>query len=533
MIRAERGRPASAPPVIDDPDLVAGYLQDASGTPPGTAVGVVRPRDESEVAALVRATSGSLLPQGARSSLTAAAVPHGDLVVDLAGLDAIGPLQGSTVRVGPGVRLDRLRDHLAAAGRYYPPVPTYQQASVGGTASTNAGGAATFKYGVTREWVRALRVVLATGDVLAVERGQAVARRGEAFEIGLPDGAVLRVPTPRYVLPRLRKISAGYHAADALDLVDLFVGSEGTLGLITEVTLRLVPLPPAVLTGLAFCDDVDASLRLAEALRVGALRVRGRSLAEADVRAVEWMDAPSLQLVRDAGEDRRLRVRLPKSARAAVLFQAELPVAMSRDALEQALAAAFEGRAGDSIVGPLFALLAEHEVLDELVLALPDEQERHDAIRDLREAVPAQALERLARARDASYSVSKVGGDPIVPPERLAEALALYVEALERRGLDFAIWGHLSDGNLHPNALPRDAAEASAAVAAQLEIGEIAMRLGGCPLSEHGVGRSELKQELLRRFLGEEAIGQMRAIKRALDPTGRWSPGVLFSAAPR
>lgn len=523
MIRAERPRATRAPDWIDDPDLLVAHLQDASRTPPGRAVALARPRDEAEVAALVRESDGPLLPQGARSSLTAAAVPQGDRVIDVGGLETIGTVEAGRVRVGPGVRLDRLRDELAVLGWYYPPVPTYQQASVGGTASTNAGGAATFKYGVTRDWVRGLRVVLASGEVVALERGQAVAARGESFELRTAAGSTVLIPTPDYELPALRKLSAGYYSAAELDLVDLFVGSEGTLGLITEVTLDLVPLPPAVLTGLAFTADPARSLALAEALRVGALRVREARGAEADVRAVEWMDGPSLQLVRDSGDDRRLRLRLPDEARAAILFQAELPEALPRERLERALGEAFEGGSSDPVVGPLFTILAEHEALDDLELALPDEPERQDAIRDLREAIPAQALDRLA------YSVSKVGGDPIVPPERLAEALALYEEALARRRLDYAIWGHLSDGNLHPNALPRDDAEMRAAVEAQLEIGEIAMRLGGCPLSEHGVGRSELKQELLRRFLGAGAIDRMRAIKRALDPAGRWSPGVIFN----
>jgi D-lactate dehydrogenase (cytochrome) len=135
-------------------------------------------------------------------------------------------------------------------------------------------------------------------------------------------------------------------------------------------------------------------------------------------------------------------------------------------------------------------------------------------------------LELLAR----TPGVTKVAGDLIVPFERLREMMHVYAEGFERRGLQYAVWGHLADGNLHPNALPRNQEEGARAIEALLEFADEAARRGGCPLSEHGVGRNPVKQEMLKRFLGDEAVGQMRRIKRALDPPGRFAPGVLFPA---
>jgi FAD/FMN-containing dehydrogenase len=128
--------------------------------------------------------------------------------------------------------------------------------------------------------------------------------------------------------------------------------------------------------------------------------------------------------------------------------------------------------------------------------------------------------------------VSKVGGDLIVPFDQLPAMLRAYGDGFRARGLEWAVWGHLSDGNLHPNALPHDADEVRLAYDAQREFADRAARAGGCPLSEHGVGRNRFKQELLRGFLGEEAVPQMRAIKRAFDPDSRLAPGVLFPADP-
>ena len=146
----------------------------------------------------------------------------------------------------------------------------------------------------------------------------------------------------------------------------------------------------------------------------------------------------------------------------------------------------------------------------------------------LREAVPQRVGEMLAERRRADPEVEKVGGDLIVPFEHLREMMRIYAEGFERRGLEYAIWGHLADGNLHPNALPRDAEQVRLATEALYEFAGAVASRGGCPLSEHGVGRSPVKQEMLRRFLGNAAVARMRQTKRALDPDGRFSPGVIF-----
>ncbi len=144
--------------------------------------------------------------------------------------------------------------------------------------------------------------------------------------------------------------------------------------------------------------------------------------------------------------------------------------------------------------------------------------------------MPTRVNELLAQRRREHPRVCKVGGDLIVPVGELAAMIETYVREFERSGLEYAIWGHLSDGNLHPNALARNESEVAAATELQFRFADEAARRGGCPLSEHGVGRNPIKQEMLRRFLGDDAIAAMRAVKGALDPAGRFAPGVLFPA---
>src|SRR5882672_2989287 len=213
-----------------DADVLAAYLEDAAHFPGGFAAGIAAPVSEADVAALLR-SAASVLPIGAQSSLTGGATPRGEVVLSTARLNRIVDGGDDAVRVQAGVTLVDLDAALATFGKWYPPVPTFTGAFVGGIVATNAAGAATFKYGTTRDWVRALTVVLPGGEVLDVERGATRAHPDGYFEIDLDvasgvSGRRSRVPIPHYQMPRVPKVSAGYFAQPGMDLIDLFIGSE-------------------------------------------------------------------------------------------------------------------------------------------------------------------------------------------------------------------------------------------------------------------------------------------------------------------
>jgi D-lactate dehydrogenase (cytochrome) len=177
----------------------------------------------------------------------------------------------------------------------------------------------------------------------------------------------------------------------------------------------------------------------------------------------------------------------------------------------------------------LAALLGAHGVTDDPRIAGPDDERGVQRLLDLREAVPASVNAIVAAAKACvDPGIHKTAGDMIVPFDRLADSIALYRSLFEARGLDYAIWGHVSDGNLHPNVVPRSMDDVERGHDAILEMARGVMAMGGAPLAEHGVGRSALKQRLLRELYGEDGIEQMRAVKHALDPAWKLAPGVLF-----
>jgi D-lactate dehydrogenase (cytochrome) len=527
IIRARQAAAGPPPRIGRDPDVLASFLEDAAHFPGGFASGLSTPASESEAAALVRSAS-AVLAIGAQSSLTGGATPRGEVLLSTSHLNRILATGDDWVRVEAGVTLVDLDAALAKIGKHYPPVPTFTGAFVGGIVATNAAGAATFKYGTTREWVRGLRVLLANGDVLELERGRTCAHPDGFFEIVLSDRTV-RLPVPGYRMPDVPKISAGYFAAPGMDLIDLFVGSEGTLGVITEITLRVLPERPAMCLAFVPFGDRASALAFVSRLREAARETwRTRDARGMDVSAIEHMDARCLALLREDEADRANGVAIPDGTAMALLVTLELPSGMTPARAFDEIGGAREPDAPDTALVRFCRALDEAGVLDQVEIAVPGDAARERQLLALREAVPAGVNARVGRAKQADRRIAKTAADMIVPFVRLGELLDIYDEEFRARRLDAAVWGHISDGNLHPNVIPRSIEEAESGKAAILAFGRAVIRLGGSPLAEHGVGRNPVKQQLLAELYGTKGIDEMRAIKRILDPDFKLAPGVLF-----
>ena len=470
-----------------------------------------------EVSDIVRA-SRTILPIGAQSSLTGGATPMGETVLSTEKLTRILDVESARITVESGVPVTVIQDTLAGRGAWFPPVPTFTGAFAGGIVATNAAGAATFRHGSVRRWVEAITVVLADGSTVAIRRGETHAVDGRLL-LNRASSYAIEIPVPAYRLPRVDKVSAGYYAAPDMDLIDLFIGSEGTLGVITTVTFRTLSPRPAYVLALVPCRSEPLALALVSALR-----------REESVAAIEHMDRRCVQILHEDGADRRHDVRFPEGTDVALLVQVEVQRDLSEQGAFDEIQASTGASAPDTPVARVCGLLARHGVFDDTELALPGQVRRAEQLIAVREAVPAGVNERVGRAqRQIDPRIAKTAADMIVPFDRFAEMLQIYRDGFRSRGLDFAVWGHISDGNVHPNVLPRSYEDVERGKEAILFFGREVARLGGCPLAEHGVGRNPVKQALLRDLYGDAGIEQMRAVKRALDPEWKLAPGVIFS----
>ena len=522
-------RPASPTRVEleSDPEVLSRFLEDAAHYPGGRAGGLCRPRTIDEISGCLR-TGWPILPIGGQSSLTGGATPFGEIVLSTERLTGISQ-SGDRIRVGAGVPLQTMQDALAGDGRWFPPAPTFLGAFAGGVVATCAAGAATFKYGTVRNWVEGLTVVLAGGDVLELHRGEAIASSDGRLEIDTSSG-LRSIQLPQIQIPDVPKCSAGYYVAPHMDLVDLFIGSEGTLAVIAEVTFRTATLPAAVCLALVPLLDEPRAIRLVDDLRAAARHTwQSKDPNGIDVSAIEHIDARSISLIREDAIDRKLGIDLPDGTGVVLLVGIELSAPAAAADLWRALENVREPDAADSPLRRLCLLLDRHGVLDSSEIALPHDRRRATAFAELREAVPAGVNRRVAQARQhIDPMISKTAADMIVPFAGFGRMMESCRRLFAERDLDLAVWGHISDGNVHPNVIPRSLDDVTRGKAAILELGREVIAMGGCPLAEHGVGRNPVKQQLLRTLYGPAGVDAMRQIKLSLDLEGVLAPGVIF-----
>jgi D-lactate dehydrogenase (cytochrome) len=450
-------------------------------------------------------------------------------------------------------------ESLAALARYrqgpphvFPPDLTEAGACLAGVVANNGSGARTFRYGPARPHVSALRVVLPGGEVLALRRGEQYAHgrefrltsenmRGEAHlrrkcatgsplaprarldgESPLPVdcgceatertneaalepevGCVFSGRLPDYHMPAVKN-AAGLYAADDMDLIDLFIGSEGVLGVFSELELALTPLPAVAWGMTAFLPSEDAALALVERVRVEHRE---------QVAAIEFFSAEALDLLRAQRSCNPAFAALPELK---AHWHTAVYVELHGDteaAVEQALAGTCEALAdvgGD--VDDTWLATSRREI---------------ETFKGVRHAVP-EAVNLLIGERKRQYpGLTKLGTDLAVPDDCLREVMRMYHDDLRTAGLEYVIFGHIGNNHVHVNILPRTPEEYQHGKALYLEWAHRVVAMGGTVSAEHGIGK--LKTAMLEIMYGPEAIEQMRAVKRVFDPQMLLNRGTLFA----
>ena len=484
-----------------DDDAARAVYSEAAGIQRMLPRAIAVPADADDVATLVRwaaETTTPLVPRGSGSSMAGGAIGDG-VIVDLSRLDTIGEVDAGSrsVRVGPGAVLGAVNERALARGLRFPVDPSsWSFCTLGGMASTNAAGARTVRVGSTRPWIRALDCVFADGSRGEVRRGRAMpdVPLVRHFFADVAPALIAAERERPSVHDGVRKESSGYGLAawaQSGELVDLLVGSEGTLALIVGLELALDPMPAATASLLASFRDLESAVAGATAAR------------EAGASACELLDKTFLD-VAAAGP---LPVEIPIGTEAVLIAEVESESASAASSEAEVIARSFK-LAGASAVRHADTEAAQHQLW-----AL-----RHAA---------SPILAKL----DPSLKSMQFVEDGAVPPARLAEYVRGVRAALERHGLRGVIFGHAGDAHMHVNPLVDvRLPDWRARVEGLLdEVTSLVSALGGTVAGAHGDGR--LRAPLMPRVWSLHAIARFAALKQAFDPLGIFNPGAKVAVA--
>jgi FAD/FMN-containing dehydrogenase len=417
----------------------------------GQADQILTPRDESELLEQLSRAHAQHIPvtfMGALTGVTGAAVPQNGWAISLTRLNHLQIEPGRAI-AGAGVLLRDLQAAAARSNQFYAPDPTENTASLGGNIAANASGSRSFRFGATREHVQALRVALITGEVLEI-------RRGESIDFDVPS---IR-------LPRTTKHSAGYRLAPGMDLIDLLIGAEGTLGVVTEAELRLLAPPGELISGVVFFKTDETALDAVDQWRQAP-----------GLRMLEYLDAPSLQMM-----------DVPHAAALIVEHDADTDLDMS-GALEDE---------------SWFAISAA-------------DRER---FRQFRHTLPERVNDRIRRS-----GFMKLSTDYAVPIDKGREMLAIYRKHLLE---PYVIFGHIGDAHLHINTFSDSPQRFECNKALMTDLARAAVELGGTVGAEHGLGKR--KAHLLGVQYSPSEIQAMQDVKRRFDPAWLLGRGTLLPA---
>jgi D-lactate dehydrogenase (cytochrome) len=463
-------------------ESIAPYLRDASNYSGGKAEEVLIPENMDE---LVSALKNDLRPvtiAGAGTGLTASRIPSEGIVISLERFNELGAVKDGEIWVGPAVTLLNLQGHLNNTPWFYPPNPTETNASIGGTLSTNASGSRSYKFGVTRNFVDAADCILVDGRRVLVKRGHKI-----TDPLYMDDGSEIGFPDIKYTSPNCKN-AAGYYVQPEMDWLDLFVGSDGTLGIFVNICLKLLPQPDAFLSGVLFFEKEKFCWELVSKIK---------STNFVSPCSLEYFDRFSLELLREKYPN------IPLQAEAALFFEED--VADQKDY--------------DALLEVWIEFLSDNNILmDESWFA--QDQRDIQVFHEFRHQIPMLVNEKNSRA-----GREKIGTDMAVPDKYFEDMLTFYDKTLFGKGLPYVIFGHLGDNHLHINLLP-DSSQQKLAESLYDELATKIISWEGTVSAEHGVGKK--KKKYFHEMVGEKSIADLKKIKNALDPQARLGNGNIL-----
>lgn len=462
-----------------DPLVLTSYLEDSSNLKGGYADEVVIPSSVEELAEFMKKANADRIPvtiSGGGTATTGSRVPFGGAVLSTEKLNRIsGISQGEMcANVQTGVLVEDLKCGCEKKGLFYTSHPTERTATIGGTVATNASGSRSLKYGPTRRCVKKLSMVLPTGEIFSVRRGDVVVDT-DNHKVEIPGGRVIDIPLPSYRIPNVKN-SAGYYAKPGMDLIDLFIGQEGTLSVIADIELGLVNKPAGIFSSFVFFDsEPDAWFFSQDAKKI------------ANILSVEYFGSGAMELLR------KKNANVPCDKQAAIFFEQET------------------GKECDECDIDMWGRIIEkhNSSLDSTWVAMNEKDAGLFTL--LRYSIP-ESLNDIFRQR----GFKKLSTDIAVPDGNFIEMMNFYKECFSKTSLEHVIFGHIGESHVHVNILPRSADEERKARDLTFVFVKKGLSLGGTVSAEHGIGK--IKHKYLEEMYGMKGISEMVNIKKAFDP---------------
>ncbi len=481
----------------------------------GYADAWVRPTDAAQVQTVLTAANRYRIPVttiAMQTSVTGASTPQGGVVLDLSGLTGVSPQDAALVR--PGTILLDYKRSVEALGLFYPPDPTSQNiASIGGTVACNASGALSYLYGPTRDYVDGLQVVLPTGELIDIRRGDVLCRDDTlVIPASLPYPRLahdIAIPLSPEISPSWRdlKSAAGLWLSKPMDLVDLFIGTEGLFGVIVNIRTRLLPLRDLFFSLMILVPDRRTIVALVQVLDMFTHPEREEAVctnSDADLSKV-------FALVTSPAAAERLNLIRPAcmewfdAATSRLVSDRSAPSLYGRLYIEQEYR---PGTGADSYLEQwtdFQELMADHGYPLEIEAAVAENQVRAMIIE--RRAVPELLNKRIRPG------LTKAASDCAVPMRHLEGFLELHDALPEGRTY---VFGHIGNAHLHANLMPDDADELKDFRAILKDLAAQTIAMGGTVSGEHGIGK--LKKPLFELMASKATLDHIRAVKSALDP---------------
>ncbi|MEI6847571.1 MAG: FAD-binding oxidoreductase [Chlorobiaceae bacterium] len=466
---------------------IQGFLEDTSNLKTGHTPGVFFPETTEELAELLKNATKKhrrFTIAGNGTGTTGGRIPLGDYVIAMQKLDRIDkpvPLtqEKAYMTVQAGALLENIQKKAEEYGWFYPPDPTEKLCFIGSTIANNSSGARTFKYGPTRNHIARILLVLPQGDILDLSRGSCMADKNGIFRLNLPLAGEITFQRPNYHMPETSKHNAGYYSAAGMDLIDLFIGSEGTLGIITEADIILRPLPAAIISCLIYFRKLDDLFQFVHLIKVQKNAV--------STRAIEFFDKESLSFLSQKHPE------LPRDSEGAIFIEQETTPETEEHAIEN-----------------LLFLTESCNAMNEQSWMALDREEQYK-LREFRHTLPLLVNDWLSRQNE-----SKISTDMAVPDDAFRELFDFYRNSCEQHGFIYIIFGHIGNAHVHLNILPRNRVEFVRAKALYRQFVDKALALGGTLSAEHGIGK--LKTEYLVELFHEDGIMEMVRVKKCFDP---------------